>query len=747
LIGFTAVTAQVFFLRELLVLFQGNELSLGFSFSAWLIWTAIGSFASGGISIRSVNLQCSLALLFWLEAFFSPLTLLGIRLIRPVLPLLPGEMLGPGWMLLISFVSLGPFCLCSGALFTIASRKLAYLEESPANSTSTVYLWEAVGSGIAGLISSFVLVRVLTPLQIVFILSIFGLAAGLFFFSPARSRKSVVASLAIGLASSIYIGPPLERWSEAARWHGFELIDFLDTPFSRLSLIGYETSQSICVDGVVAETMPDRERAEELVHFALLEHPKPESLLLIGGGLAGGLHEALKHSSLRRIDYLELDPQIIEMVKGRWKETAEVFESPKIRIHNLDGRFFLKRTDNRYDVIICAVPEPLTLQLNRFYTREFFREVAGSLLPGGVYSFSVVGADNFISDKLALFLRIIRDTLMEEFRQVVVLPGPRIHFFGTNETGVLSSNADRMILRLEERGIETQFVNADFLPFRFSPDRLGELERALESEVKIVNLDFHPSALRAGSQLWFSQFDDSAFRLASYLGEIEFHHLLFILAFSLGLISLKFIFAEHGSIRNCAAFFCLLTVGVISISLQLILLLGFQLIFGYVYSQLILIISFSMLGIGLGSWISLRCQRKIPLLKAMIVLAAGSIAAPYTLVQGLEWIAEWGVTPLLAGNVLFPLLGFLSGILGGLQFPLASRLFFENSPKRNLGTLYAADLLGAFAASLLLSGWWIPVYGLFKSAILAGATGLSALILLLGLLKFRSEAADSGSPA
>jgi hypothetical protein len=64
-------------------------------------------------------------------------------------------------------------------------------------------------------------------------------------------------------------------------------------------------------------TVPDVAAAEEAVHYALLEHPSPGSLLLIGGGINGSLAEALKHPSLNRVDYVELDPAILDLAAKR----------------------------------------------------------------------------------------------------------------------------------------------------------------------------------------------------------------------------------------------------------------------------------------------------------------------------------------------------------------------------------------------------------------------------------------------
>ena len=56
LIGFTSVIAQIVLMRELIVVFYGNEISLGIMLVGWLLWTALGSGLAGKLAAR------------WLEA-------------------------------------------------------------------------------------------------------------------------------------------------------------------------------------------------------------------------------------------------------------------------------------------------------------------------------------------------------------------------------------------------------------------------------------------------------------------------------------------------------------------------------------------------------------------------------------------------------------------------------------------------------------------------------------------------------
>jgi predicted membrane-bound spermidine synthase len=64
-------------------------------------------------------------------------------------------------------------------------------------------------------------------------------------------------------------------------------------------------------------------------------------------------------------------------------------------------------------------------------------------------------------------------------------------------------------------------------------------------------------------------------------------------------------------------------------------------------------------------------------------------------------------------------------MLGGCEFPVASRIFFSSGRGRNLGTLYALDLAGSCLGAVLFSVYLIPVFGFLKTAVLAAMVGLA----------------------
>ena len=82
LAGFTDIVAQVVLIRELLVTFYGNELSIGIVLANWLILAAIGSSLLGRIADRvekRVEIFASLQILI---SIFLPLSIYLTRIVK-----------------------------------------------------------------------------------------------------------------------------------------------------------------------------------------------------------------------------------------------------------------------------------------------------------------------------------------------------------------------------------------------------------------------------------------------------------------------------------------------------------------------------------------------------------------------------------------------------------------------------------------------------------------------------------------
>ena len=764
LIGFTAVIAQVMLMRELLVVFYGNELALGVMLANWLLWTALGASLVGRWAMRVSRPRKLVAGLQTLLAFALPLTLLAVRASKGFCQSVPGEILGPVPMFLASCVTLSVFCIISGGLFAAGSRLLADMAgASIATATGAVYLLEAAGSGVGGVVAGLALVRLANPFEITAALGVLNLLAAWALLAPTGAwRRPLAASFCVMAALVLIGGYELQPLSLAWLWRGFHLVAVQNSVYGSLAVVETGASRSLFENGLIVMTVPDPAAAEEAVHFALLEHPNPRSLLLIGGGVNGSVAEALTHPSLERLDYVELDPMTFAIAARYFTAAWDIIRrDSRVRTHTMDGRRFLKTTADSFDVIIVNLPDPHTAQLNRFYTEEFYREAAAKLRPGGIVSFQVTSSEDYINQELADFLRCLDRTLRQVFPEVTAIPGETVHFFAAAKPGTLTTDPQELVRRLRARRLHTQYVREYFLPFRMSPDRMQDLQLQIEPLPSTpVNRDFAPVAYYFDVALWSAPFHQTSAHWIEALASMSFRRLLVATTLALAaLVPLLWMWPAGREDKPTArarrsAAFAVAVVGFTELGLEILLLLGFQALYGYVYHELTILVALFMVGVALGAWWALRSapgrgraslQRDLWLLAGLQILLAASPMLLYGLFIQLGRVSSVGGQR-ASSEILFPALALVAGLMGGFQFLLASRAYFGDAPEggRSPGVLYALDLAGACAGALALSILLIPVYGFLRTAVLMAAVNLAPAVMAAA--SGRERLAGQGRP-
>ncbi|HYL15251.1 MAG TPA: hypothetical protein VEV41_19590, partial [Terriglobales bacterium] len=614
--------------------------------------------------------------------------------------------------------------------------------------TGTVYLFEAVGSALGGVAASLFLIRHFTSIEVALLISLLNLLAAASLAIRTTSYRLATIVVLLGLFIFLVLpvaGRRLETVSLARLWPGFRLVATHNSVYGNLALVETPGSRSLFENGLLMFNAPDPAAAEEAVHFALLQHPLPKTLLLIGGGVSGSLIQALQHPSLERVDYVELDPAVLDLAQRYFPEQwSAVRADTRVHIHHADGRLFLKSTDHTFDVVLINLPDPQTAQLNRFYTLEFFQEAAAKLNAGGVLSFQLRASEEYFTPELSAFLRCINKTLRQVFPTVTAIPGESVHFFAVKQGGLLATTPEDLLSRLQSRHIQTRYVREYYIPFRMMPDRMLDLDRQIQPLADTpVNRDFAPIAYYFDIVLWSTQFNREYRRIVESIAEARFGRLAVASAVLLLMVAaaIRWFPRRAARIRGSAGF-CVAVMGFTLMSLQVMLLLGFQAIYGYVYHQLAILIAFFMVGMAVGSWWSLRhCvlqdvieQGKILKLAGLQVAAAFSPLLLCVILVSLSRVRSPSGLVIVA-QVLFPALALLSGILGGYQFPLASKIFFGGSAssQSNLGVLYAVDLSGACIGALVLCAYLLPVFGFLRVGGLIAAVNLVPALLAFDL--------------
>ena len=172
LLGITAIVTQVVLIREFIVIFSGNELSIGIILANWLFLEAAGSFIAGRWAAKFKSTHLSYTVLQWLLAITLPLLIYLVRGVRLYLDLVPGEGIDIITIFNTSFLLLIPTGLIFGAQFSFGCKLFSTLGKKSASVIGRVYVLEAIGSVIGGLFATYFCLQYLNTIQTIYILSI-----------------------------------------------------------------------------------------------------------------------------------------------------------------------------------------------------------------------------------------------------------------------------------------------------------------------------------------------------------------------------------------------------------------------------------------------------------------------------------------------------------------------------------------------------------------------------------------------
>jgi len=742
LIGFTSMAAQIVLMRELMVVFYGNELSLGITLAGWLFWVAMGSWGVGRIFVERIRYKLAFFTLGeLLLALFLPSSIFAARAIPIILNTSPGEIIGLFPMVFSSLAILAPLCLLSGFLFVLGCRVFAPKGREGAEQIGYVYVLEAIGATSGGLLSSVLLIRLFPPLYIMLGIGLLNLAVAFslaWFLEEKRFSVLVPTSVLILASVSLFASGKVANLRQASldlQWRAYQLLTSQNSIYGNITVTKNDNTYSFFNNGLYNFTVPDEFTSEKIAHFALLEHPEPREVLLIGGGVSGVLKEILKHP-VDKVDYLELDPLMITLAKEYLYPSKEnALNDERVEVKNIDGRLFVKQTPSKYDLIIVNLPEPFTAQINRFYTVEFFRAAKRILNEKGILFFGITSSPNYISEEQRNLLVSLNESLKKVFAEVKVIPGDTNYFLGSMSKGILTLDYRRLMQRLSERKVEAKYVREYYLASELSDERIGYVEgKLLPMPKTMLNHDFHPISYYYDMVLWSAHFK---FTLAKIFKRIspKIIYITAILIYCTILLPL-WLRKPKDEVRRVAVLTAVATTGFAEITFQVITLLSFQIIYGYVYYKLSIILTSFMIGLIFGGWWATNIIQNgrgnfLNFIQAQICICI------YPLILPLIFLGFAGssgkFSTYLGSNIVLPFLPIIAGFIGGFQFPLANKLYLQSRKGlvQAAGLTYGLDLFGSCWGALLVSVFLLPILGIPASCLLVAILNAVSLVLLL----------------
>jgi spermidine synthase len=470
-----------------------------------------------------------------------------------------------------------------------------------------------------------------------------------------------------------------------------KVLDSKETYYGNITITENAGQTNFFGNGSLLYTTENTITNEEYTHYALMQHPHPKKVLLVSGGIGGIVAEILKYPSVENIDYVELNPKLISMAA----KYAPLPNDKRIHLIFDDGRRAIQRSDKKYDVVIFAVPDPSSLQINRFYTDEFLVILKKKLNPHAVILYGISSSGNYMSAEKTGIETAVFQTLANNFRKVEIIPGEKDYFLASDS----ALRIDIAQLSASKK-IDTKYVNSNYID-DISIQQRGKLIRENLKD-RVLNFDERPLPVYFHTLQFISEFTSKGW-------------LLIVIPVIILLLPLFFM-------RSVAA--GMYISGFTASSFEILIIFGFQTFFGYVYSAIGLIVALFMGGLAVGSILGNRFNAT----KKQFVIAQ-FILVLYAVLFLVFWNIQKDLANSFAGLLLFGLITVILSAIVGFQYVIGTKIlpgnFTQTAP-----LLYAVDLIGAALGVLVVTVILLPLLGVMNSCLMiAGLNFLIAFVI------------------
>jgi len=747
--GALAIALQVTLLRELIVALSGDEAAIGLGLAAWLSGIAAGAAAARSLAARAPRSWAATG--FLLLAVSGPVMVLACRFLRAWLAPPPGELLTTGPSILIALAVLAPPGLLVGIVFTALASAASLFGVAPGRGIARLYVLESLGSLAGGMAITWVVIPNLPPLRGIALLAAACVLAAIPAarrFLPARF-VFLAAAVALALLGTRAIGGRLEEISSRARFRGLApgipLLAFADTPYQHVAIGGGDDIRHLYSGGQYAGSFPDPVSSETTAHTLACLSPHPRRILAVGGVVLGALRFLLTHPVLR-VDIPEPDRKALALVRrylGR--EDAAALDDPRVHVIEDDPRRFLVAGSRKYDLILVLTPDPVTLQLARFTTAEFFALAAASLAPDGVLVVGLKTAPNELTGETAAMGGAVFGALRSALPVVHASPGPEGYLVAGRDAESATLDPSRLADRWKSRAIKTDRFVPEMFGVLFPPERVRSQEESLAraAEATPPSRDERPVSFLHALARRQTITGGATGRFIARLAHIP-RAVLFVLPLLPCLLLLSAAAGNRGGLLARAAVHAATVTGACGMVWSLLLLFSYQTRAGALYGRIGLLTAIFMLGLAVGGGFASRAASADRPRARTWLVATSALALGFGILLSLSFL----LLPAIAGRAvqssapfLFALHGALllaAGFVTGCVFPSsAGALLGADGSTAQLrsakaaGAIESADHAGAAVAALLASILFIPVFGLTGTASMAVALQAAALALVV----------------
>lgn len=293
-------------------------------------------------------------------------------------------------------------------VFLVVAATMAFIGEGVARTFAKfppleAYKWDLVGSllGIVGFSALSFLGA--PPLA-------WGAVAVAVFVAvelPPRTRALAVVQGAAVVAILVVLG--FESFAAGTDWSPYYKITHRTHPVTENGVPVRPRVDFLTVDVNGVPHQADYPVKGNPIYSTLYQHARPEGgnrdVLVIGAGGGNDVAAALERGA-RHVDAVEIDRKLYQL--GRDHHPDHPYQDPRVSIHIDDGRAYLERSNRKYDLVILALPDSLTLVAGQsslrlesyLFTKEAFEAARARLRPGGVFAMYNYYREPWLLDRL-----------------------------------------------------------------------------------------------------------------------------------------------------------------------------------------------------------------------------------------------------------------------------------------------------------------------------------------------------------
>ena len=236
----------------------------------------------------------------------------------------------------------------------------------------------------------------------------------------------------------------------------------------------------MALDGVIQTTEKDEFIYHEmLTHVPIFAHGAVKDVLIIGGGDGGMLREVLRHQAVSRATMVEIDQAVVDMcTKFLPNHSKGAFNDPRLNLVIADGADFVRKSKDRFDVIIVDSTDPIGPG-EVLFRLDFYEACHGLLRQGGVLVTQngvVFFQPDEVRNTTRCFSRIFKDYSFFTASVPTYVGGDMAFGWGTDDERLRKTPLETLQARYDAAGFKTRYYTPAIHQAGFAlPGYIGEL--------------------------------------------------------------------------------------------------------------------------------------------------------------------------------------------------------------------------------------------------------------------------------